>query len=469
MSTYRNMTVGLALIPIITLIISLVIALNFLGAGPHIPLVFSTAIACLVALKAGYKWDDIEKFMLETMSDGLQALVILLIVGILIGTWIISGVVPTMIYYGLLIISPTVFLAMSYVLTSIVAFATGSSWSTAGTVGIALVGIGQAMNIPLEMVAGTVVAGAYFGDKMSPLSDTTNLGAAISGAQLFEHIKHVVYPLVPSFIITLVLYAVLGFAVLGFQYGGASIDKEGIDAILNGLSSIFVINPIMLIPPLVVIVSVIKKMPAIPGLFISAFIAALLAMGIQGASLSDVISVAFSGYESHSGSEVIDSLLSRGGMVSMGSIIALVLVAMGFGGIIQKSGMLPLLLDRILTIAKGIGGLICATVLTGVIAEMLMGSQYLSVIVTGSMYKDRYAEKGLAPKNLSRCVVNSGCTVSPLVPWSNCGAFMAATLGVATLSYAPFAFSCYLTPIISIIIGFIGFTIERIPPAQPES
>lgn len=464
MSTYRNMTVGLALIPIITLIISLVIALNFLGAGPHIPLVFSTAIACLVALKAGYKWDDIEKFMLETMSDGLQALVILLIVGMLIGTWIISGVVPTMIYYGLLIISPTVFLAMSYTLTSIVAFATGSSWSTAGTVGIALVGIGQAMNIPLEMVAGTVVAGAYFGDKMSPLLDTTNLGAAISGAQLFEHIKHVVYPLVPSFIISIALYA-----VLGFQYGGASIDKEGIDAILNGLSSIFVINPIMLIPPLVVIVSVIKKMPAIPGLFISAFIAALLAMGIQGASLSDVISVAFSGYESHSGSEVIDSLLSRGGMVSMGSIIALVLVAMGFGGIIQKSGMLPLLLDRILTIAKGIGGLICATVLTGVIAEMLMGSQYLSVIVTGSMYKDRYAEKGLAPKNLSRCVVNSGCTVSPLVPWSNCGAFMAATLGVATLSYAPFAFSCYLTPIISIIIGFIGFTIERIPPAQPES
>lgn len=459
MSTYRNMTVGLALIPIITLIISLVIALNFLGAGPHIPLVFSTAIACLVALKAGYKWDDIEKFMLETMSDGLQALVILLIVGILIGTWIISGVVPTMIYYGLLIISPTVFLAMSYVLTSIVAFATGSSWSTAGTVGI-----GQAMNIPLEMVAGTVVAGAYFGDKMSPLSDTTNLGAAISGAQLFEHIKHVVYPLVPSFIITLVLYA-----VLGFQYGGASIDNEGIDAILNGLSRIFVINPIMLIPPLVVIVSVIKKMPAIPGLFISAFIAALLAMGIQGASLSDVISVAFSGYESHSGSEVIDSLLSRGGMVSMGSIIALVLVAMGFGGIIQKSGMLPLLLDKVLTIAKGVGGLICATVLTGVIAEMLMGSQYLSVIVTGGMYKDRYAEKGLAPKNLSRCVVNSGCTVSPLVPWSNCGAFMAATLGVATLSYAPFAFSCYLTPIISIIIGFIGFTIERIPPAQPES
>ena len=316
----------------------------------------------------------------------------------------------------------------------------------------------------MELVAGTVVAGAYFGDKMSPLSDTTNLGAAISGAQLFEHIKHVVYPLVPSFIITLVLYA-----VLGFQYGGASIDNEGIDAILNGLSCIFVINPIMLIPPLVVIVSVIKKMPAIPGLFISAFIAALLAMGIQGASLSDVISVAFSGYESHSGSEVIDSLLSRGGMVSMGSIIALVLVAMGFGGIIQKSGMLPLLLDKVLTIAKGIGGLICATVLTGVIAEMLMGSQYLSVIVTGSMYKDRYAEKGLAPKNLSRCVVNSGCTVSPLVPWSNCGAFMAATLGVATLSYAPFAFSCYLTPIISIIIGFIGFTIERIPPAQPES
>lgn len=461
MSPYRNMTVGLALVPIIVLIISLVIALNFLGTGPHIPLVFSTAVACLIALKAGYTWDDIEKFMLQTMSDGLQALVILLIVGILIGTWIISGVVPTMIYYGLLIISPTVFLAMSYVLTSIVAFATGSSWSTAGTVGIALVGIGQAMNIPLEMVAGTIVAGAYFGDKMSPLSDTTNLGAAISGAQLFEHIKHVVYPLAPSFLITLVLYV-----FLGFQYGEASIDEEGVNRILTGLSELFVINPVMLVPPLVVIISVIKKMPAIPGLFISAFIAAGLAMTIQGASISAVVNVAFSGYESNSGSAIIDNLLSRGGMVSMGSIIALVLVAMGFGGVIQKSGMLPLLLDKVLAAAHSGGALICATVTTGVLAEMLMGSQYLSVIVTGSMYKDRYAERGLAPKNLSRCVVNSGCTVSPLVPWSNCGAFMAATLGVATLSYAPFAFSCYLTPIISIIIGFLGITIERIPSSD---
>lgn len=463
MTSYKNMNISLALIPIITLIASLIIALNFLDSGPHIPIVFSTAIACLTAIKAGYTWNDIETFMLNTMSDGLQALVILLIVGILIGTWIISGVVPTMIYYGLLIISPTAFLALSFILTSIVAFATGSSWSTAGTVGIALVGIGQTMNIPLNMVAGTVVAGAYWGDKLSPLSDTTNLAAAISGAQLFEHIKHVVYPLVPSFVITLLLYV-----VLGFTHSSAAIDQNGLAVILHGLSDTFVITPILLIPPLLVIVSVIKKIPAIPGLFISAFVASLFAICIQGASPTAVIHAAFSGYQSDSGIAVIDTLLSRGGMVSMGSVIALVLVAMGFGGVIQKSGMLHILMDKILAIANGLGALICATVSTGVFAELLMGSQYLSVIVTGSMYKERYAEKGLAPKNLSRCLVNSGCTVSPLVPWSNCGAFMAGTLGAATLSYAPFAFSCYLTPIISILIGFLGFTIEKLP-ASPNN
>lgn len=456
MASHKKMTIGLALIPIVTLIISLIISLNYLDSGPHIPIVFSTSIACLVAMKAGYTWDELEKFMLSTMSDGLQALVILLIVGILIGTWIISGVVPTMIYYGLLIISPSAFLSMSFILTSIVAFATGSSWSTVGTVGIALVGIGQTLNIPLDMVAGSVVAGAYFGDKMSPLSDTTNLACAISNTQLFEHIKHVVYPLIPSFIITVILYT-----LLGFRYGASSIDEQGIDIIISGLSQQFIITPILLIPPVLVIVSVIKKIPAIPGLFISAFIAVLMAIGIQGASLTSIVKVAFSGYTSTSGIEVIDTLLSRGGMSSMGNVIALVLVAMAFGGVIQKSGMLSILLDKILNIANGIGALICATVCTGILAELLMGSQYLSVIITGSMYKERYEEKGLASKNLSRCLVNAGCVVSPLVPWSNCGAFMTATLGVATLSYAPFAFSCIITPLMSILFGFLGITIER--------
>lgn len=461
MKEYRKMNMGLALIPVFTLIISLIISLRFLGAGPHIPIVFSTSIAVIVAMKAGYKWGEIEKYIIETMGTSLQALAILLIVGVVIGTWIISGVVPSMIYYGLLIISPKVFLIVACIISGIVSLATGSSWSTVGTIGVALIGIGQTMGIPLPMVAGATISGAYFGDKMSPLSDTTNLAPAMAGSEIFEHIKHMTYTVVPSVLISLVLYG-----ILGMKYGSNTLDETNISMILNGLSSNFVINPLLLLPPVLVIIMVIKKVPALPGLFIGSIIAAIFALVIQHASLADVVNAAYSGFSSDTGIATIDSLLSRGGMSSMGYTITLVFVAMSFGGVLEKTGMLYVMVEKILAKANSTGSLILATALTCIAINILTASQYLSIVITGSMYKERFLERGLHPKNLSRVLEDAGTMTSPLIPWNNCGAFMASTLGVATLAYLPYAFLCYLNPIITIIYGYTGFTIEKLSKTE---
>lgn len=457
MKNYKNMSITLALIPILTLIFTLIISLRFLGTGPHIPIVISTSIAALVSIKAGYKWEELEKYILDTMANSLQAITILLIVGIIIGTWIISGIVPSMIYYGLHIISPKVFLLVACIMSSIVSLATGSSWSTVGTIGVALIGIGEAMGIPLPMVAGAIISGAYFGDKMSPLSETTNLAPAMAGSELFEHIKHMLYTVGPSLLISLVLYG-----ILGLKYGGNTLNESNLNLILNTLSNNFVINPLLLLPPIFVIIMVIKKVPAIPGLFAGSVLASIFAVVIQKASLASVVSSAYSGFHSNTGVETIDKLLNRGGMSSMGYTITLIFVAMAFGGILEKTGMLHTIVEKILSKANGTGSLVLATSLTCIAINILTASQYLSIVITGSMYKERFLEKGLHPKNLSRCLEDSGTVTSPLIPWNNCGAFMATTLGVATLAYLPYAFLCYINPIISIIYGYTGFTMEKL-------
>ncbi|MDR1193359.1 MAG: Na+/H+ antiporter NhaC [Peptococcaceae bacterium] len=464
MSERKQISLILALIPLVTLVGCLFVSLNILDAGPHIPIVFSTAVAAIIAICSGYKWGEIEKYILETMASSLQAITILLIVGALIGTWILSGVVPTMIYYGLMIISPKVFLLISCVLCSIVSLATGSSWSTAGTVGIALMGIGRTMGIPLPLVAGSIISGAYFGDKMSPLSDTTNMAPAVAGSELFEHIKHMVYTVTPSLLITLVIYT-----ILGFRYGGNNIDPTDINEMMTLLADKFAITPILLIPPILVIVMVVIQIPSIPGLFAGAFLGAVFAMIIQGTGLADVINASFSGFNSQTGNEMVDSLLSSGGMSSMAWTITLIFVAMAFGGVVQKTGMLDVIIDKALAAAKSTGSLILATLLTCIAVNILTASQYLSIVITGNMFRERYIERGLHPKNLSRCLEDAGTVTSPLIPWNNCGAFMASTLGVSAFAYAPFAFFCYITPIVSAIYGYTGFSIEKLPGKSSQT
>lgn len=454
----KNMTFGKAMIPVIFLVAALLVTLFHYGGDPHIPILAGTIVASIVAITAGYKWDEIESGIVETVSGAMQAILIVGIIGMIIGTWILSGTVPTMIYYGLKIISPKIFLVAVCLICSVVSLATGSSWTTAGTVGIAFIGMGQGLEIPLPMVAGAVISGAYFGDKMSPLSDTTNLAPAMAGSTLFDHIRHMIYTTAPSYVIALILYG-----ILGVKYGSNALNPEGINVILDGLSSQFTISPLLLIPPLVVISMVILKIPALPGLIGGAVLGGLFAAIFQGANLGEIIEATHYGYFSETGVEAIDTLLSRGGLDSMMWTLSLVLIAMCFAGVMEKSGALQAIAKKILIFANNTGNLVLATVLTCAATVFVTGEQYMSIVIGGGMFRDAYAEQGLNPKNLSRVLEDAGTLLAPLVPWSSCAAFMYTSMGVPTIEYIPYAFLCLINPIVSIIYGYTGITMEKLP------
>ncbi|PAB59089.1 Na+/H+ antiporter NhaC [Anaeromicrobium sediminis] len=456
MECKKNMTFGKAISVIIFLILSLFWSLKWGTGYSQIPLIATATLAAVIAMKSGYDWKELEVGILNTVQVSMQAILIMMIIGMLIGTWILSGVVPTMIYYGLKIISPRIFLIATLFICSIVSLACGSSWTTASTVGIALVGIAQGLGIPTHIAVGAIISGSYFGDKMSPLSETTNLAPAVAGSNLFDHIKHMSYTTGVSLLISTVL-----FGFVGLKYGGSKIDSNSIQIILDGLSSQFIISPILFLPPILVIVMVIKKIPAIPGLIVGVILGGLLGFFLQGADLKSIVEAAHFGYISDTGVEVIDSLLSRGGMDSMMFTISLIICAMILGGVLETSGMLYAISEKILTFVHGTGSLVMATVLTSIGTNIVTGDQALAIIIPGRMYKDIYEEQRLKPKNLSRALEDAGTLTSPLVPWNVCGAFMATTFGVATLAYLPFAFLNLINPIVSIIYGFTGITMEK--------
>ena len=451
-------SVGLSLLPVVALVALLAAIIAGLDAGGHIPLVLATAVAASVAAW-GLKmpWKQIEAGMVRGIAGGLPAVLVLLLVGMLVGVWIAAGVVPLLIHYGLMVLAPGWFLVASCIICAVVALATGSSWSTAATVGLALVGVGEALGIHAGMTAGAIVSGSYFGDKMSPLSDTTNLAPAAAGAELFEHIQHMLWTTVPALLISLVVFAVLGFG------DGASTGGGGdLDAISTGISSAFSLSPVLLLPPVVVLGLVIKRVPALPALLAGTLVAAVLAVVVQGASIGDVISASMGGYSSETGVASVDKLLSRGGMESMLSTIALIVAALAFAGVMEASGMLDSLARAVLARAKGAGGLVLATAASAVGLNVLASDQYIAIIVPGRMYRTAFLERRLHPKNLSRALEDAGTMTSALIPWNTCGAYMAGVLGVATVTYAPFALMNLLTPLFTIVYGFTGLSIEEL-------
>ncbi len=457
MSEKKRITLGVSLIPIISLVLFLAVAVFKFEASPHIPLIAASAVAGLVATYIGYTWKEIESGMLKSINMGMQAILILMIIGTIIGTWILSGVVPTMIYYGLQILSPSIFLVATAIICAVVALSTGSSWTTVGTVGIALVGVGKGLGMPEPMIAGAIISGAYFGDKMSPLSDTTNLAPAMAGATLFDHVRHMIYTTGPSFLIALVLYG-----ILGMKYAGGEVDSESINLILNTLNNQFNINLMLLVPPLLVIALVVFKVPAIPGLICGTIIGGIFAVVFQGAGLESILAAAQGGFVSNTGVDVVDQLLSRGGLDSMMGTVSLILCALSFGGILESTGMLECMAANILKLAKGTGSLILVTVLSCIFTNLVTGDQYLSIVVPGRMYKDAYRKRGLHPKNLSRTLEDSGTLTSALIPWNTCGAYMSTTLGVHPFAYMPYAFLNLINPVVAVIYGYLGFTIEYV-------
>lgn len=439
--------------------------------GPNqLALLISAVVAgSLGVFYLGRSYIFLERQIVKSIAMALQSILILLVVGSLISVWIASGIVPLMIYYGLEIINPKVFLAVSCIISCIVSLCTGSSWSTSGTIGIALIAIGQTLGVPVAMVAGAVISGAYFGDKMSPLSDTTNLAPAMAGTDLFTHIRHMVYTSGPAIVL-----AVLGFLILGFFYQGSNLSGDAIAQVQGIITDNFNINLLLLAVPLLVVTMVGLQVPALPALIAGVLLGCLAAIIFQQDLLSSMaedgfsgaygvlMNIAASGFSIETGNEVIDSLFSRGGMSSMLNTVWLIICAMVFGGMLEACGMLQKLAKAILSGAKGAGTLIGATVATCLFMNATASDQYIAIVVPARMFRSAYLRQGLHPKNLSRAVEDSGTVTSVLIPWNSGAAFHSGVLGVPTLSYLPFCFFNLLSPIISVFLGATNLTIHRI-------
>jgi len=457
-----------ALIPVVLLISMLAGTVYVFGLdsfGPNlVALIFAAAVAALIGIKNGLSWKVIEGGMIDTITMSLHAILILLMVGALIGSWILAGTVPSMIYYGVELISPNYFYVTSCLVCALVGFSIGSSWTVAGTLGIGFMGIAAALDLSLPISAGAIISGAYFGDKLSPLSDTTNLAAAVSNSDLFDHIQHMLWTTTPSFIIALVVFFVLGIG------SGSNVAVEDIELLQLAMQDAFLINPFMLVPLALLLVMAVKKQPALSTLIVGALIGCVFAVAFQSeaiialaadSSLNSVaaifkglLSAMFLGYSSVSGNESLDSLLTKGGMSSMLTTVGLIINAMAFGGAMARTGLLERLVESALSRVKSAGGLITTTVTACIGTNILAADQYLSIVIPGQMFADSYRKRKLKLINLSRTLEDSGTLTSVLVPWNTCGAYMSATLGVSTFLYAPYAIFNICCPIIAIIYGF---------------
>jgi len=467
-----------ALIPITVLVCLLGAAVYLFGdnssSGPNqIALLFATFTAALIGLKNGYTWKKLEQAMIEGITLSLGAIIILLMVGALIGTWLLSGTVPTLIYYGLQIINPSWFYAASCLICGIVAMSIGSSWTTAATIGVALLGVATGLGLEQVVTAGAVISDAYFGDKLSPLSETTNLAPAVAGADLFEHIHHMLWTTVPSFIIALII-----FIFMGFNAGGSA-EAGRIDEIVNLLEQNFNIGFEMLVPLVVLLFLAIRKMPAFPAISIGAVLGAIWAMLFQSDLINSQIDASqgqaigyfklvwttfFDGFSIDTGDEKMDSLLSGGGMAGMLTTTWLIMTALMFGAIMEKTGLLDMFVKSILKIAKSTGSLITATIATCIGTNAVAADQYIAIVVPGRMFKDEYEKRGLKPVNLSRTLEDGGTITSPLIPWNTCGAYMQSVLLINPFDYAMYAFFNLINPFLAVVYAYFGIKILRITP-----
>lgn len=437
------------------LIAVMVVAIAVFEANPHIPMLLGAGFGALMAMRLGWTWVDVETMMYDGVRQAMQAIVILAVIGILIGVWLLAGVVPTMIYYGLGILNPSIFLVVTVLICSVTSLATGTSWGTAGTIGIALMGIGLGLGVPAPMAAGAVISGAYFGDKLSPLSDTTNLAPAMAGTDVFTHVKFMLRPTGVAYVLSLVVFGVLGLTT----DTGAGGDLSVVNELKSALAAQFTISPILLLPPLVVILLMAFKVPAIPGITAGIFAGAICAPIFQGASFGDLLTVGYDGFTAETGVKAIDELLDAGGLTGMFYSISLTIFAMMFGGIVEGTGQLRVLVAPLLRRVKSAPGLIGATMGTSVVSNITMPEQYISVVVPGRMYAKVYEERGYHPKMLSNALESAGTVLSPLVPWNTCGVFMLSVLGVSTFQYAPYAVFNYLTPLATLALAYLGVTV----------
>jgi Na+:H+ antiporter, NhaC family len=463
-----------ALLPVLALVALLALNVLVFGDsgldGPNqLALLFAAAIAIGIGLYNGSSFTELLDHIVRGITTALGAILILLLIGALAGTWLISGIVPAMIDHGLVLLSPKAFLVAACAVCCVVSLATGSSWSTAATVGIALMGIGKALGIHEGMVAGAVISGAYFGDKISPLSDTTNLAPAVAGTDLFTHIRYMLYTTVPSIIITLVAF--LGIGLFAAPDGAIA----GVEELRAAIHGRFNIGWWLYLVPASVVLMIWRRMPALPALFIGMLLGAAAALIFQRPLLIHlaggdswqhlykvIIGTMGTGASIETGNATVDELLTTKGMFGMLKTIWLILCAMVFGGAMEGAGLLQRLAAAILTKAHSDGSLIAATAGSCVLVNATASDQYLSIVVPGRMFAPVFAERGLHPKVLSRTLEDSGTVTSALVPWNTCGAYMGSVLGVATIAYLPFCFFNLISPLMTVLQGALGWRIARI-------
>lgn len=457
-----------AFTPIIAMLVILTYGKGVMGYATEPLLLLVAFIAAFLAFRVGVTWDEIMDEVCQKIAKGMPAILILVSVGALVGTWMAAGTIPLMIYYGVQMVNPQWMLVTSFLITAVVSVVTGTSWGSVATMGVALMGIASTLGVSLPATAGAVIAGSYFGDKLSPLSDTTNLAPIAAGSNLYEHIFHMFYTTIPATIISLVVYAIIGMNA----DTSVTVNSESITTMMTQLDSMYSWNVLLIVPVILVLAGSVLKWPTIPVMMGSTVLAGVEAYFLQGITLKNVLAstvsgfnvsmIAAPGFDPAACSADVIKLLNRGGMNSIMSTTLLVFCAFVFAGIMSRAGFLDVVLQKILSIAKSTGALISATVASCIVMALTTGNSYLSILVPGEMFRDAYKARGLAAKNLSRTLEDAGTVFVPLVPWSAAGAYMTSCLGVETLDYLPYAVLCYAGFIIAIFYGFTGIGIAKL-------
>lgn len=454
MSTIKKTpTLFQSVFPILIIALFLGIGYGVLHWRIEVLLMAAAAVTAIMACRLGYTYKELEDGVVASISKGMPAILILIMVGTLVGTWMAAGTIPMLIYYGLQIISPRYFLLTACLVCSIVSVLTGTSYGTVGTVGIVFMGIAQSLGIPLAQAGGAIVAGAYFGDKVSPFSDTTNLAPLAAGSNLYDHIKHMMWTTVPAFAIGLIIYFFLG------DTAATQLESTQVVQVMQTMQTHFKFSLLLLTPPAIILYCIFTNKPVVPGMFLSALSAVVIAIFYQNMSTTDTLLAVVSGYVSHTGVSHVDKLLSKGGMMSMMQVTLISFCAFAFAGISGKAGMLDVLLGHLLKFAKTTGRLIAMVVVSVVSTAFLTGASYLAILIPGELFAPAFKRMNLAAKNLSRTLEDCGTVVVPLLPWSMAAIYMSGVLGVSTLEYWKFAFMNYLGIVFALICGFTGFAI----------
>ncbi|AFI28905.1 antiporter [Bacillus sp. A053] len=423
----------------------------FLDLPIQLALFISWFIAMILGIRLGYTYKDMQNAILHGISNGLEAVLILVSVGALIGTWIAGGIVPTLIYYGLEFIHPSIFLLATLIICSIMSVATGTSWGTVGTAGIAMIAIGEGLGIPLPLVAGAILSGAYFGDKLSPLSDSTVLASSLSKVDVLDHVRAMLFLSVPAYVITAIL-----FTITGFMYGGKNIDLDKVDFLKSSLQNTFDIHIWMLIPAVVVIVLLAMKKPSMPVIVIGALLGAIWAVAFQGMNPADAIATAYNGFSIKTDVEFLNGLLNRGGIVGMLSSLVVIIFGLGFGGLLEKLGVLKVIVSMFEKKLTSPGNVTLSTLIVAFLANIFGCAMYVSLILTPKIMEDSYDRLNLDRRVLSRNSEVGGTLTSGMVPWSDNGIYMAGILGVSTFSYLPFMWLSFVAIGLAIIYGYTG-------------